>query len=176
MYSVAGAMNTGSPLCTKCEDGFYCALAATPSTGKVACAAGFICVVAGAVGVPEVPYHPAYSCPAGQWCAAGVIAGTKCSTGKYNPSSGKGDISACLTVPAGYYVDAEGASSYTSNVCPAGYYCLAGATSSTTSPCPATTYRSLTGASQLSDCATCPPGYYCPENTVTPINCPQGYY
>lgn len=63
-----------------------------------------------------------------------------------------------------------------SNTCPAGYFCLAGATSKTTNPCPEGKYRSLVGATQLSDCATCPTGYYCGENTVTPIECPQGYF
>jgi hypothetical protein len=176
MFSLAGAKDTGTPLCTKCPDGSYCALEASTSTDVVACGMGFICVVAGTTGVPTVPFHPTYSCPAGQWCAAGVSAGTNCLVGTYNPTSGKGTIAACLTVPAGYFIDTEGASSFASNVCPAGYYCLEGAISSTTNPCPAGTYRSLTTALQASDCAVCTPGYYCPENTVTPIDCPQGFY
>jgi hypothetical protein len=176
MYSVAGSKDAGTPICEKCPTGSYCAKTATADTDVTACAAGFICDVAGAVGVAEVPFHPTYSCPAGHYCLAGATAGTACGVGTYNPTSGKGTAAACLTVPKGYYANLEGTVSFSANVCPAGYYCLAGASSAYTNPCPAGTYRSLTGASQLSDCAVCPTGYYCGKNTVTPVECPQGYY
>ena len=182
MYSAAGAMDAGSPICEKCPTGHYCAYEATApfatggSTDALACGAGFICDIAGLVGVPEVPYHPTYSCPAGYYCLAGATVGTACATGTYNPSSGKEDPSSCLAVPAGYYADVEATTSIATNECPAGYYCLASAATSTANPCAAGTYRSLVGGQSPADCAACPTGYYCGENTVTPIECPQGYY
>jgi hypothetical protein len=163
--------------CLKCTAGKYCPYDATTDTGLIDWDAGFICnIVGGDTGVAEVPYHPQYSCPVGEYCAQGVAAGTKCPLGTYNPVAGKTVVGDCIQVPAGYYADTLGTSSIDSNVCPAGYFCLAGATSSKTNPCPEGTYRSLTGAKQKSDCAVCPTGYYCGENTVTPIECPQGYY
>ena len=120
MYSVAGAKDVGTPLCEKCPTGSYCALDATVT--PIACDAGFICDVAGLVGVPEVPFHPTYSCPAGYYCLAGATAGTACPLGTYNPSAGKGVSTACITVPAGYYADVVATTSIATNLCPAGYY------------------------------------------------------
>ena len=52
-------------------------------------AEGFICnIVSGSVGVAEVPHHPAYSCPAGQYFLQVATAGTPCPTGAFNPSVG----------------------------------------------------------------------------------------
>ena len=133
-------------------------------------AAGFICnIVSGSVGVAEVPYHPAFSCPAGQYCLQGAKAGTPCSTGKYNPSVGGTSSANCLITPTGYYADTTGTFDLSTKVCPAGYYCLAGATSRTTNPCPAGIYRNLTESVQSSDCSTCPTGYSWGKNTVSPL-------
>jgi len=176
MWSNQGAKDSGSTVCEKCPTGKYCALEATTPADITDCDAGFICDVPGSVGVPEVPFHPDYSCPAGHYCLIGSTAGTKCPTGTYNPFAGKGALTDCIQVPAGYYADTEGTVSIDTNVCPAGYYCLAGATDAKTNPCPAGFYSGIKGGTQLADCGICPAGYYCGKNTVTPIDCPQGYY
>ena len=85
-------------------------------------AAGFICnIVSGSVGVAEVLYHPAYSCPAGQYCLQGATAGTSCPTGTFNPSVGGTSSANCLATPAGYYADTTGTSSLSTKLCPARY-------------------------------------------------------
>ena len=66
-------------------------------------AAGFICnIVSRSVGVAEVPHHPAFSCPADQYCLQWATAGTPCPTGTYNPSVGGTSSAICLTTLAGY--------------------------------------------------------------------------
>jgi hypothetical protein len=42
--------------------------------------------------------------------------------------------------------------------------------------CPAGYYRSLLGAGRVEDCAICPTGHYCPDQTMDPFICPIGYF
>ena len=89
-----------------------------------------------------------------------------------------------------------------SDACNPGYYCLSGdqvgfqtrrffsctflilkhvhvllPQSTTPKGCPIGTYSNITGLTTVSDCTTCPPGYYCNEvGTADPKPCPSGHY
>eukprot|EP00952_Eustigmatos_sp_NYUAD-ZCMA_P006691 28687-Eustigmatos_ZCMA.PRE.1 len=66
------------------------------------------------------------ACPAGYYCPAGTTYSVPCSSGTYNPNTGRYTKSQCLTTPAGYY-SISGASNSTGRCAP-GYYCPAGST------------------------------------------------
>lgn len=59
-------------------------------------------------------------------------------------------------------------------ICPAGSYCIAGVQTS----CPAGTYSKTVGRTSLTDCITCPAGYFCLVGTTdyTTNICPAGYF
>ncbi len=54
--------------------------------------------------------------------------------------------------------------------CRAGFYCEAG----TMFSCPAGTYNSLPSSTSANACLTCPPGFYCPAESVWPVLCSSG--
>ena len=83
---------------------------------------------------------------------------TKCPPGSYNPYPGKGSSSDCLICDAGYYC-IEGADSLTGE-CDPGFYCPAGSHGAQFLPCPAGTYYENSGATNYTDCNTCPEGFY----------------
>lgn len=131
------------------------------------CPDGFECLVLNLV----TPVHPTHSCAAGHYCVAGVK--NACAAGTYNPKTGSTSAAACLTVPAGYYTDTEGSSSYT--VCTAGYICAAGSSTAKPAKCPGGEYKLLTAGGNVA-CGDCPSGYYCPPLATVPIVCPSGFY
>lgn len=172
-------------VCEDCTEGYYCDVEATTSTGPVAIEPGFY--YSGGPGLSERPYHisTTYSCPPGYWCINNVK--TACPAGTYQPLYGKSDSTDCLTTPAGYYTDVDGATNFFDTPCPTGMYCHAGTLSSvgyaladgqTNYPilCPKGTFRYYTGATSLADCGDCPSGYVCSELTTDPLICSSGYY
>lgn len=58
------------------------------------------------------------------------------------------------------------------SVCEPGFYCSGGLSI----PCPEGTYGVTFGLSSSNCTAPCPPGYYCPEQSVTPTICPEGTF
>ncbi len=50
--------------------------------------------------------------------------------------------------------------------CP-GYYCPPGSCSGTDNPCPVGTWSNYTGLQDVSECVTCPGGYYCDQPALT---------
>jgi len=130
-------------VCTQCPAGFYHLQDMTQGlqSGCTQCPAGTY----GLVG--SVNASCTGPCPTGFYCPAGTSLSTvlPCPAGTYNPYPGQSLLSACLTVPAGYYT-LNNASSYSGTTCDAGKCGFPGATSS---------------ACQ----AVCPAGYTCATGT-----------
>ena len=59
-----------------------------------------------------------------------------------------------------------------SSICPFDNVCQAG----TQTLCPAATYSLIGGLTKSTECIECPPGKYCPNNSVSIKDCPLGYY
>jgi len=187
-YSFPGASS-----CSPCPAGYQCngAAAANPqqclagtysflgNSTCESCVEGYFCPVAG---MPQGT-EPDYLCPPGYYCPAGAINPTACGAGTHNPLSGSISGAACVPCPAGYFCDA-GTYDYTLNQCPPGYACEEGTAVNApgaivpvaTSRCDAGTFNALVGATDPSDCETCPPGNYCPRGSTAPIICPAGYF
>lgn len=100
----------------------------------------------------------------GSYCQNSVA--TPCPAGTYNGVLAAPDATYCIQVPAGYYTAVAGSTSYSQNPCSPGAYCPAGSTSPTANICPAGTYRTLSGGTDVTDCAQCPTGHYCPPQCV----------
>jgi hypothetical protein len=63
-------------------------------------------------------------------------------------------------------------------VCSAGSYCPPGTHSGGDYLCPAGTYGARAGLTNLTDCSSCPAGYYCGSTGLTQPSgkCAAGYY
>lgn len=177
----------GSTSAIKCTPGMYCN-AKGLSEPFDDCLAGYYCLEGSTTNKPTDGIVGAI-CPAGYYCPTGSAYPSPCAIGKYQPTQGKTSSSDCLDCPAGYYCSSKASKSFTgtcgagyycptasikqknpSNICPQGSYCPAGASTSTV--CAEGTYQDQKGQST---CKDCPAGYYCEEETVTPIICEAGY-
>lgn len=175
--------NTGATResdCYECTPGYYCATSGLTSvTGQ--CTAGYYCT-GGATTATQT------TCPTGGYCIAGTVDPISCPVGKYNPSSGQVDSSACVACTAGYYC--LGNTATPSLTCKAGFYCTGGSATdsqysatpghytssgaSSEANCLAGTYQP---SSAQSSCLSCPAGFYCPTAAMTtPTICPTGSY
>ena len=111
-----------------------------------------------------------------------------CPAGKIVLTSGNDDIAECVDVAAGLYVSKRGQNTsnlndlwvseteYTHEIgflCYLGYYCPSGSHHQFMYRCPRGTYQDEFGKSVCKDCLA---GYYCNENSILPIICPQGHY
>jgi hypothetical protein len=102
---------------------------------------------------------------------------TPCPEGTANPDEGKFALASCATCGAGYLCNKAGIADKDDFLCPLGWYCdQAQTTDATKVKCPQGTYRDTIGAAAVGDCAQCPQGYYCIENTITPTPCRGGKY
>jgi len=105
--------------------------------------------------------EPSGKCQQGYYCTANAttatptdgVTGNVCPIGSYC----KQQSAVPTNCPGGYYCATTQLSSPT-NVCAAGYYCVMGATT-------ATPTDGVTGN-------VCPPGSYCPAQSISPIPCP----
>lgn len=125
----------------------------------------------------------------GYYCPEGALLPTECPDGKFS-ELGAGSEAGCTDCTAGYYCVREVNIAY-KVPCPAGHYCLAGemypraCPKGTANPwekgdklescdtCPAGTNCNKTGIARHEN-NLCPPGYYCPDKTFSPIACPSG--
>jgi len=98
-----------------------------------------------------------------------------CPIGTYS-TDGEMTCSACQE---GYMCD-KGSKLKTppENICPKGSYCSTSGGATLQHKCPKGTYGLGEGATALSQCITCPPGFVCREGTddFTKYPCPQGNY
>jgi hypothetical protein len=151
--------------CPPCTQGFYCPLNGTVYAVRQ-CLADYYCPSGtGALGNGTL-------CPTGAHCPTGSPAPVICGAGTYQDEIGK---STCKTCPAGFYC----LRNTTSPVqCPPGSYCPAGTKSHTEFLCPNGTYSALYGRTNVTQCTTCTPGYYCGEPGLTEpsAKCREGYF
>ena len=79
----------------------------------------------------------------------------------------------CYTCPEGWYCSAGNVVTQ----CPKGHYCPAG-TGFDWEPCPPGTYNNQTGLAELSECKTCPGGWYCEDWALEDPSgeCSPGFY
>ncbi|GAB5363508.1 hypothetical protein AAMO2058_000889100, partial [Amorphochlora amoebiformis] len=162
---------SNSVSCTQCEVGYFCEFNATSEAVKLVspCPTGMFCPA----GTSVRPALDTHKCTAGFFCPQGTTSMQACPITTYLPREGGQSINDCLTCPAGYYCESTNQTTVT-GVCLQGYYCPEGSYNNTAVACPVGTYRSTTGATNLTACSTCPPGFYCPtEHLVDPIICPQ---
>lgn len=212
------SMDTGlanATQCTQCLGGYYCSEKnATAITGP--CAAGYYCTSGSDMSMPDVGFTGiAGPCTPGHYCRQQTSTPSPCPTGTFSNDTHLLDSSNCTLCSYGTYCGNTGLTQ-PSATCWAGFYCLNGAQSpnnptedSTGGPCsighycpngtalplgcPAGTYNPTTGMSQCSSCPTgyyclensthysgtpCPTGHYCPLGTESPYEypCPEGYY
>ena len=138
-------------------------------------------------------------CPAGSYCVEATIHPITCPAGSYCPFST--EFFNQYLCPVGTYSNQEGLSSDKQcNNCTGGFYCASKGLTTPTGPCKAgyfcrggskiaTPYESgvksgyLTSSYTGGTCASiyanttndiCPPGYYCPERSSFPNECPSG--
>jgi hypothetical protein len=163
-YSAVGAVS-----CSTCSAGHYCASTTTTqsamqndgglwSNSHHLAGQGFNGTYCPS-GQDAVPTLITNACPIAQYCPTATPSPLNCPAGRYNPHTGRDDVSDCIITPAGSY-SIQGSSAIT-GACDPGYYCPAESTSPTQVPCPARYYRSTTGARSADDCALCTAGSYC---------------
>ena len=173
-YSNAN-LNTVSTQCTPCDDGYYCAQpAATTTTAQ--CYAGYYCQkVGGALVGFTVPNPSNKICSIGYSCPLGTTQQVACSSSTYQDNAGQATCKAC---PPGYYCSATAKTLCNPSITTISFYCPGGARTYT--QCADGTYNMQIASYQLSDCLSCPAGYFCPQTPTGSqgkINaCPAGNY
>jgi hypothetical protein len=127
----------------------------------------------------------------GYFCTRGTKLPTACPVGKYAILGAKSEDD-CKDCSAGFYC-VRYIKSYAMIECPAGYYCPAAVEKPIACPvgtynvntkqksldrclsCPEGTVCDVTGISDYSR-KLCPPGHYCPLQSITPTPCPAGTF
>ncbi len=135
------------------------------------CPPSYPCVTTGLSMYKGPPCKLGYYCPAG----TSAVDQYPCPEGTYSNSHYAISPYDCLLCPPSYAC-APGSTQTSMVSCTPGHYCPRGTPTPTTYPCPAGTFRTAGGAKRLEDCVPCPHGKYCIKATVTPANCPEGYY
>lgn len=125
----------------------------------------------------------------GYYCPEGALLPTECPNGKFS-ERGAGSEAGCTLCNAGYYCVREVTIAYKVK-CPAGHYCPEG--EMYPRPCPKGTSNPWEKGDSVNKCQTCPagtncnkagiarhennlcpPGFYCPKKTFSPVACPSG--
>jgi len=126
------------------------------------CSAGYYCPIGA---VAEI------LCPVGRYCPPNVAIGFVCDSGTYTVSTGLTLQSQCTSCPETKYCDGGDLL----GICAAGYFCKGGSGSAT----PTVDLSAyVTIVSQYDylltqNNAQCPPGHYCPQGTLVPVQCPD---
>ena len=159
--------------CKKCPAGYYCDTQGSTSTsGK--CEAGYYCKEGSKSHRPKDGL-----CPVGTYCEEGSSEPTGCSPGFFCERAGLDKPSGSCS--SGFFCLGNSSTSRPvesdeGSYCPMGAYCPSG--SSFPIKCPPGTYLNITHGHNISDCNTCPPGYFCQDygmdNSLDP--CPEGYF
>ncbi|XP_053757201.1 zonadhesin-like isoform X9 [Panthera pardus] len=154
----------GSPQPRACENGTF-----QPQEAKGSCEpcpAGFYCEASGTgltAGGPSL-------CLQGYFCPPGSHSATAhpCPRGTFGPRRGASAELDCELCPAGMFCSSEGLSQ-PSGLCHSAHYCTGGAVS----PTP---LKHKVEAPGLSGNDICPPGFFCPRGTGSPMPCLPGSY
>ena len=185
LYCPAGTDHFPTNLYDRCSAGYYCTIHTATQTP---CPVGTLRRIPGGASLSdcidvEAGYYvsttgqssPTGLCSPGYYCTGKSSTATQyaCSAGTFRLITGGTAQSDCGTCPAGSYC---GSGSSTPSLCPVGQYCPSG-TGATPSYCPAGTYNPGTGMYRLSDCISCPAGYYCATTGLTSYSgpCTAGY-
>ena len=184
---------------TQCAVGYYNPYYA--QSACLPCPVGFYCQGLGNSGT-------LISCPKGSYCPLNSSLPTPCPLATYNPNFDGKSVADCLPCPQGMYCSIEGlvkpgdgtANSpkcdpgyfckISSNTkapaaldasgnfgpCPLGSYCPQGI--SNPIPCPPGTYSAAPCIYAVTQCLTCPAGYYCTTGGMTTYDgpCAPGYF
>ena len=186
--NVAGLISASD--CTPCDAGYYCDTYALQAPRGM-CNAGFFCLEGSNTAAPTGTYPSSGPCTAGHYCPVGAVLPVACPAGTYSPNAQNTAVGDCTSCPVGKYCEGT-ANTAPDGDCDAGYYCTGGSITATqfmtpagyftvagaavTSPCIPGTYQTATATSA---CLTCPPGYYCPNYSMTTIAlhlCPAGSF
>ena len=108
-----------------------------------------------------------YACPSSTQCPTGSAVPQGCPAGTFNPTEG---VELCPLCPAGAYC--PGNSTFPAE-CPLRFFCPQG--TDAPSICPNGTYGAAINLTKASECAACPPGYFCVDGTITG-ECAPGYF
>jgi hypothetical protein len=195
----ASAYLTQATDCALCTPGSFCS--GSPASTLVVtgpCDAGYYCM-AGSVNAQGGLGNgtSATLCPRGAYCVAASATFAQCPPGKFSPSLGNSNASACMPCTPGMYCNAAGLSAPT-GVCGGGYYCIAGASaaapdgldasvggqcgigsfctagSSAPALCEAGSFQSQAGASA---CVVAPLGFFVDApNASAPTVCGLGFF
>jgi len=139
--------NDGMDECADCQAGYYC-VEGTAQLGDL------------------------IKCPAGYWCEEGTrtVDQNPCPSGTYLDATGGTSEEDCRDCPGGFYCPSPGQDGYP-DACVAGFYC--GKRQHSGEPA-RSCIEDETGDAVCS--GPCEPGYYCPEGSDKPIQCPEGFY
>ena len=153
--------------CVSCDPGAYCALPGQVNyTGL--CDPGYYCSGRTNTSRPS-DGETGDICPEHHFCPEGSSAPLVCPAGTYMPNMG---ASQCLDCPSGLQC-INGMSGF----CTPGYYCP-GSIGDTPLPCPPGTFSTLLNLTDVSECTSCPAGYFCQDLALTmPTGlCEAGYF
>ncbi|KAE8591947.1 hypothetical protein XENTR_v10018612 [Xenopus tropicalis] len=154
------------------------------------CPPGFYCESSPLGVVAPLPCLEGHYCPKG----SESFGDHKCPAGTFNPNKQLMSKADCIPCPAGFYCAVEGLTQPTGRCLP-GYWCIARSQISNPTDgvsgiiCPRGKYcvsGNLTGDcydgyfcdyhSTRPDQKLCPPGFYCPAGTESPLPCDSGSY
>ncbi|XP_069122179.1 multiple epidermal growth factor-like domains protein 6 [Argopecten irradians] len=172
-YYCPSGQDNPTPASYNCTQGHYCPEGSiTPlrcASGSYqddigswwckACPAGYFC---DSTMDPVVLFNSSH-CPTGFYCPENTTMSTEfpCPAGTFNNITHRTVVSDCTPCSGGMYCDQVGLTIPVAD-CAAGYFCLTGANSST--------------PSQGADADICPPRFYCPLGTVSPVCCSLGTF
>ena len=175
-YFCPGGQISATPSNFSCPEGHFCLSGSfepqpcPPGTFQDApvqseclpCPPGYYCDPA-ENGDSPITSFLSFVCPEGSYCLEGTEYANQyqCPLGTFSNSTGLEMESDCQSCLGGYYCGERGLI-FPNMMCSAGYFCLAGAD------------RAAPMLEGFAD--VCPPGSYCPEGTVDPINCPIGTF
>lgn len=111
------------------------------------------------------PLTEFFDCPIGFYCPQGTQTSTQfpCPPGTYNSLQNRGNLTECNPCLGGTYCATDAIpSSSGSGQCLGGYFCILGATTPNPSD------------GVMGD--ICPLGYYCPQGSIEPLECPIGTF
>ena len=159
--------------CKICPAGYYCEDKGLNSTSGE-CDAGYYCEAGSTDARPKEGL-----CPIGSYCPNGVAQPVECDVGMFCDRTGLHEPSGPCS--SGYYCERnsstpEPTESNVGSFCPPGHYCVSG--SFRPQPCPQGTFLNVTHGQNITDCQSCPQGFFCPElGTSNSIReCPEGYF
>eukprot|EP00752_Nemacystus_decipiens_P010330 g9202.t1 len=166
-----------------CSAGYYCGSGATTATPDSTSSTGYL----GDTCVDRSNGTINDRCPPGHYCPLGSGAPEPCPPGTASSSFGLSSADECPDCTPGFYCPdfgtynatlectesfyCPGGDANATEVCPAGRHCPTGSINPRI--CVAGTYQNEPGQAS---CLPCPEGYFCPAETVEPVDCPRGSY